>query len=763
MVTAPSAFNPNIDIATPKDYRESEALKPGKPIPVEGQAANQLTPTGVRNADVSGQLAYSGAAGVIGSVGNMAGQVATQADTVAKNYIEDKIYTAIDKEKDAYTRTLQGLNAAGKGGNVGPNLGWGESILGHDPTAVDVPDDISTLDSKVSALGGAKASGKITQTEYYGRLASMAKDFRNNYSGWRDFVDAKISHEVGGDPANMYIRSMVASINQANASANATQKGHDNFARHNIQTGNIGPDLQAKVATGDPAAIKAMYTQVYNIENKQRLNKELHDSWTTYNVAQKGQDDMNVRTAATDVATEVYKDIVSTNPDYGDDSPTPQARFDMARKMSANPNMYTPEQKAQTYGALKAAEAATRARITQEYTTKQANGKTKVEEMFAGNMTAFNKMLDDNTKIYQEHAHLISTDNFGAMEANTQLIKTNSSMIGYLMFRDPTLNKAMSNVMGLRAVGGDNYLGAVASEISAAEGISKHLKSFVWQNAVDITAQPDKLKGGPTRTVPDIINDAKKNADLGTNHPGVFDRLLKTVGLLGDPKVPDTAKKNIVDAAYSKTWLDMIAPSSVDPKTGRSIPGNLEVFNSMTSQPKIDSVVALDKSDPAGKHVEKLRNWTGAEFDRLFHKQIVAIGPLVGNGRVTFDDKNLKFEIAGSTTVRGLDGTVFSNPRQNDIRSKNIQSIVNDMNYALKSMARVSTSTGGDGPTEVLQTLKRFGYDPKVPEQDKPVYAQQPAGSPFFVPANVLTYYTQTTRKMWDAVVNSRRKKVTEE
>lgn len=755
MVTPPSAFNPGIDFQIPKDYRESQDLKIARPIPVEGQAANTITPTGIKNADQSGQLAYSGAAGLISSAGNLAGQVATEADTVAKNYIEAKIYDTVDKEKDAYTRALQGVSAAGKGGNVGGLI--------NDPGTGEVPYDVAAVEGRIEAIGGAKAGGKISQTEYFGRLASLAKDFRNNYGGWRDYVDAKISHEVGGDPANLYIRSMVADINRANASANAAEKRDQAFANHNIQVGNISAELRDRVFAGDPEAKKAMYTQVANIEGRQRLNRDIRESWQTYNVATEGQIKANERAAATDVATEVYKDISTKSPDYGDDSKTPQQRFEMATQMSRNPNMFTPEQKVQVYGEIKAAEAATKARITKEYTEKQPNGKTKVEEMFGGNMTAFNKMLDDNTRIYQEHAHLISTDNFGAMEANTQLIKTNSSMIGYLMFRDPTLNKAISNVMGIRAAGGDNYLGSVAAEISSAEGMSKHLKSFSWQNAMDVLTQQDKLlKGTPTRTVPDIIGDAKKTPELGTTQPGVFDRLFKTVGLLGDPKVPDTAKKNIVDATYSKTWLDLIAPSSVDTKTGRKIPGNLEVFNDMTSQPKIDATVKLDKTDPAGKHVEKLRNWTGAEFDKLFHKQILAISPLVGNGQVTFDDKSLTFAVVGPKVVRNAEGTVFAANRQNDIRSRNIQSVVNDMNYALKSLGRVSSGTGGDGATEVLKTLRNFGYDPKADEKAQPVYASQPAGSPFFVPANVLTYYTQTTRKMWDAVTNSRKKSVVE-
>jgi hypothetical protein len=319
MVTPPSAFNPTIEIANPKDYRESEALKPGRPIAVEGQATNQLTPTGVRNVDQSQALAYSGAAQLIGSAGNLAGLVATESDTIAKNYIEGQVYNTIDKEKDAYTRALQATNKAGKGGNVGG--------LVSDNGVGEVPADVSALEGKLEGLSGAKAGGKISQTEYYGRLASIAKDFRNNYSGWRDFIDAKVSHEVGGDPANMYIRSMVADINRANAAAGAAQKKDESFAQHNVQVGNIDDKLRARVFAGDEEAKKAMYKQVAEIEGRQRLNRDIREGWATYNVAQEGQDKINLRAAGTDVATEVLKTVYTKSPAYGDDSKTPSQRF----------------------------------------------------------------------------------------------------------------------------------------------------------------------------------------------------------------------------------------------------------------------------------------------------------------------------------------------------------------------------------------------------------------------------------------------------
>lgn len=97
--------------------------------------------------------------------------------------------------------------------NPGPGVSSTEDLMST-PSGDQLPGELKTLPGKLNNLWGGKASGALTETDYYGRLTAMAKDLRSRFPiGYHDYIDQEISKITGVHPANAYIKSVLSEIN----------------------------------------------------------------------------------------------------------------------------------------------------------------------------------------------------------------------------------------------------------------------------------------------------------------------------------------------------------------------------------------------------------------------------------------------------------------------------------------------------------------------------------------------------------------------
>src|SRR6185295_10149010 len=147
---------------------------------------------------------------------------------VVKKDIENKVYEIADRERQAYTDVLEKIKA---GTGV-------KSILDANASmdTTQSPAEVAALPDTLSALTGARDSGKISGTYYQSRLLAAAKDLRAKYPGFREEIDQAFSKVTGSVPANAYIHSLTMDINRA-ASSQASQKNNMlHFIRSNMDT-----------------------------------------------------------------------------------------------------------------------------------------------------------------------------------------------------------------------------------------------------------------------------------------------------------------------------------------------------------------------------------------------------------------------------------------------------------------------------------------------------------------------------------------------
>lgn len=105
------------------------------------------------------------------------------------------------------------------------------------------PKEIKALPGKLDALGSARADGKISETDFWGRLAAEAKDVRSRYPVlYRPYVDELIARKFGTTPANAYVQGMIRDIN-----ASLTNSQHEKNATLAFIRTHIGEDGADKI------------------------------------------------------------------------------------------------------------------------------------------------------------------------------------------------------------------------------------------------------------------------------------------------------------------------------------------------------------------------------------------------------------------------------------------------------------------------------------------------------------------------------------
>lgn len=95
------------------------------------------------------------------------------------------------------------------------------------PSGMDVDVD------KINTLQRAMEQGKISETNYYGRLATLTKQMRTKFPGYEDVVDDTIASVTGTRPANAYRDALLSEVNAINAGMSESAKNDREWAEQN--------------------------------------------------------------------------------------------------------------------------------------------------------------------------------------------------------------------------------------------------------------------------------------------------------------------------------------------------------------------------------------------------------------------------------------------------------------------------------------------------------------------------------------------------
>lgn len=235
-----AVFNPEVKPTNDPTYgSNSRAIDTPNSIPVQGVETNRIMPKGQeigdRSAEFEGQAAAFNMqgqavsnkgfgdlfAGLV-SIGDFLGKAGVH---VVKKDIENQVYEIANKEREQYTAELEAIKAKGVSG---------KSLLDANASADEpLPAEIEDLPSELETLRSSRDGGKITKTDYSGRLLNRAKVLRAQYPGFKKEIDAEFAAITGMNPANARINGLITDINKQAATAASAQNKTLSFIKSN--------------------------------------------------------------------------------------------------------------------------------------------------------------------------------------------------------------------------------------------------------------------------------------------------------------------------------------------------------------------------------------------------------------------------------------------------------------------------------------------------------------------------------------------------
>jgi len=281
-----AVFNPKLNpTGDPSYLTYSRPIDVPETIKPTGQAGNQILPKGaqyegpkyegLKHADETGLYAgraegirAEGAGELIKNSVMVADLALKGADATYRDVIHEGVYEGASAIRDEYLSNLQktasslqkGAKVADASGGVTPKTaGEALDIIAQGP-AEAVPPELESLPHSVGGLTSARANNKLSSTDYYARLDTLARGFRARYPGYKSYIDSEISKVTGVDPANARVKSLIQDINASvSASAGAANKETQYLLSKADDVPGVGA-IYMKVKSGEWSSAKGMAT-----------------------------------------------------------------------------------------------------------------------------------------------------------------------------------------------------------------------------------------------------------------------------------------------------------------------------------------------------------------------------------------------------------------------------------------------------------------------------------------------------------------------
>lgn len=230
---------------------------------------------------------FSGIGNVLKEGGELFKDTVKVADYSNKQDIENKGHIGADAQTGERTTLMESL-ASGVGVDV-PGLRKG--IMGDERAQADpadIPPDspLANLPKNAGTLKAARADLSQIDLYYKARALQLSKSLRQEYPGYRDYIDKTIEQEFSGStPANAYVKSLNDAFLKNQAALLDQNKIDIADAKHAWEKGYINADTYKSVIDGVPGAAfdaRQQYSRVQmhvatnEIDRNDLARKEAH-------------------------------------------------------------------------------------------------------------------------------------------------------------------------------------------------------------------------------------------------------------------------------------------------------------------------------------------------------------------------------------------------------------------------------------------------------------------------------------------------------
>lgn len=699
-------FNPPINpINEPKYGQDSRPVDIAEPIRRQGVQQNQIMPEGQKVGDRSAEyLGQAEAYKVMGEassnkgwgdlfanvvgIGDFLGKAGVQ---MVKKDIENRVYEVANRERENYTAELERIKAGGV-----------KNILDANASAEEVPSEITDLPDTLASLRSARDGGKITKTDYQGRLLAEAKKLRAQYPGFKQEIDSEFAKVTGQNPANARVNSLINEINRAAAANSSSANKMETFLRGAI-TGGVprAEEYWAKWKAGQMTDFE-VYSKIGNYHQAtERLNRRALENKDTQMTreerAYKAKNDFDYAAGAVVAATSdrLMGMLQINNPD------------DVSRMTDMQKNGQIPATKWEELNQIVASEiASVRVRMTAD-----ADRLGVTRDM--GGKEVLNKKIAEATESLKYLQDRITNKDFGglysAARENTAFIDDTKNA----MLKDSGTGPGWRLTSAIKDLGGEQYLQRFNLERALGKnGLPDSTKDWFDRWNMQFEAQ---RAGDPIKTFNDLATEMKlKKIDDPKVQQKVMG-LVDKVSKIGDSTVPDGVKESIMYAAFSdgnNRFLSKLNVDGVD-QNGKPVKGMNAVYQKWTAPEVTKEVYRLGQKNP--ELIRMYENWAKDTFaNELTSREIADLSNIKDpNIKIGWDDKNKRFEpryMGEDVTTRGRPGLTQggSAPEGRAGTSTEfgiVQRSINRLNNNMYNLKAIAESSGQDIDTFVLKTI----------------------------------------------------------
>jgi hypothetical protein len=655
-------------------------------------------------ADKSKAVAISGATDLLNSGVKL-------ADTLTKQSIDTDTREGVETLRDAYTDSLKAIRNVQLASADPTNSQANATLLPNDGAAP--PPGLQNGLNRVQQLGTALAQnggGKINDTLYTGALNSLAKQLRNSYPGYKDYIDDKIKSVSGVDPANAFMRNLMEDINRNVEEGKTERNATRTMLRGGVAEGfkDVNGVTAAQMLEGydkgifDTHQVNKWYNQARTLEYTLKTKAAAR--------ADRQADDVDAAKLTTKDLSTVTGQIIDqawTTMTIGKNTDTPAKLFDYIQKNAGNPNVTDERSQAigQQLGAMRTA------MFNQAWAEATKGGANSMIAKMGGDAEAAKKVIEGRLATMDLAIKSVYDNQWGAAYSHMNMNKAIANDSTNLMYNAPNEEVRRYN----RMVGAVNQISPQAAsqffKNSLVGNVPQAEKEFLKNTKLELLVQPDQEMG----SLISANGQLQKMKAKGATSPKTYSDFIDTVGLITDKNWSLENRINLARGFFDPEKNAGLLSDKNFKKdqtvNGRYIPGKYSVFTKLSSPDVAKSIAELGNTRPdIAKDYDVMMS---REFgEQLFSREIKDLGQenldtsIPRGYKIAYvSDKGQvpRFEIVD------LDNRPLSDTQALALRAP--VSAKNRLNTGITGMYTVYANTGHADPSvSVLNTMYRYGY-----------------------------------------------------
>jgi len=588
-------------------------------------------------------------------------------DKLVQKYAENEVEKQAQPIVDEQMKSMQAQSTA-----IKENRPLTQNDLMQYAQDDSQPKGIDTAIGRAESLTNARANGKLSETDYWGKLYSTLKDVRSHYPGYRQYIDQEMERVTGKNVANAYMTSLLGDINAAMSNTQKDQEHIATMFRQAIDKGvpNAANDFDM-FRSGKMDASQALH----------KLNDYYAKDYQ-YKTIQQGAE---VRKLGREEETIQAKDMADMLANKGAASyfsalsPT-ETQFNSVVQGVRSGQDISPDQAQAFSTQIATSKLQAERQLRKDFNDpRQGMGGRSIASIIGPEETK--KRIEAQLQDFDGLSNLMTNKDYGLVHAafNAQKAITSADQLGLLkdqtmggFFRLQASMKDMSPELQKQMT---NYF---LDKNFGPQGMNTWIQGKISEFAT----------GQPGATLTQAVKDVQKETKLSDgNKAKTSQELINWVMKIADPSTPDQAKINFIKSAYGFANLDLIEQF----EKGQS---QQSIFSAMTSPEVTKEIRKQSASDPS--LWSGYKEWALRSVNQVFNNELRQLTGLTSTkGMVGWDSTNGQFVPSPDLQRRPQEGTL-------------LMRTINRLNFALHNTGEIAKAEGQDPNAYALQIMQQL-------------------------------------------------------